>query len=108
MKLFLLTISLIVLGCVTVLPGTRTLPVVTENKESFTSACPLVKKIGEPFTNIDKYNLGVAQKRCPQLYLASPCLKIFAKTAAYTYRAICGSANSAGNEQFFDLKDRNK
>jgi hypothetical protein len=81
-------------------------PVVTRDKEVVTRSCPLVKKIGGPFTPVDKQNMEVARKRCGEIYPSSPCLKVFAKMAAYTYRAICGGYDAQGTQFVFDIKDR--
>jgi hypothetical protein len=126
MRLFLVSCSLGVLGvfgCVTsesglppcdpnkvyiqTVPATCA-PVVTKSTESVTRSCPRVRDIGGPFTNIDKQNKEVARKRCVEIYPASPCLKVFAKMAAYTYRAICGGYDAQGEQHVFDIKDRIK
>lgn len=88
-------------------PATCT-PAVTKSAESITKSCPKVRDIGGPFTDIDKKNKEVARKRCVEIYPTSPCLKVFAKMAAYTYRAICGSYDAQGEQHVFDIKDRIK
>lgn len=88
-------------------PATCT-PVVTKAPVSITKECPKVRDIGGPFTSIDKQHKEVARNRCAEIYPASPCLKVFAKMAAYTYRAICGSYDAQGEQHVFDIKDRIK
>lgn len=39
----------------------------------------------------DKQHLKAAQKRCPELYKQSPCLKTFIKRDVGIYWAICGA-----------------
>ena len=42
------------------------------------------------FTQIDLRHLRFAQKRCPIIKPASPCLKKFIKVENLVYRAVCG------------------
>lgn len=126
MRLFLTACSLVaagIFGCVTSDPGlppcdpdkvyiqtvpSTCAPVVTKDKEVVTRSCPKVRDIGGPFTTVDKQNKEVARKRCGEIYPSSPCLKVFAKMAAYTYRAICGGYDAQGTQFVFDIKDRIK
>lgn len=38
----------------------------------------------------DDTHVNLAEKRCPEIYVESPCLKVFRKRAERTYWAICG------------------
>ena len=72
------------------------------------SNCPKARLLGTPFTNTDNRNLEYARGRCVELYPSSPCLRVFAKMAPYTYRAICGGRDAQGTQHFFDIKDRSR
>jgi hypothetical protein len=70
--------------------------------------CPKTTRLGLPYDRIDEANYQLAVPRCAQLFPVSPCLKVFAKVADYTYRAICGAADGMGKQEFTDWKDRSK
>lgn len=70
--------------------------------------CPKTKRLGLPYTPVDEANYQVALKRCPEKFPVSPCLKVFAKIEAYTYRAICGAEDAIGKQEFLDWKDRSR
>ena len=46
----------------------------------------------EPINSQDEVNMGVAAKRCGELYKDAPCLKKFIKVEPLMYRAICGES----------------
>jgi hypothetical protein len=53
--------------------------------------CPTTELIGfDHFTEIDKINIDLTMKRCPQKFPKSPCLKKFYKRGFQTYWAVCG------------------
>lgn len=83
-------------------------PVCKPVKKAEEYKCPKTKRIGTPYTDIDEANFNVAKRRCPELFPSSPCLKVFAKTEAYTYTAICGAASSGGGEKVVNWKDRSR
>lgn len=70
--------------------------------------CPKTKRLGLPYTPVDEANFEIAKRRCPEKFPVSPCLKVFAKIHAYTYRAICGASDAMGKEEFMDWKDRSR
>jgi len=70
--------------------------------------CPKTRRLGLPYTTIDEANYRLAVPRCAQLFPISPCLRVFAKVAEHTYRAICSAPDGLGPQEFFDVKDRSK
>lgn len=44
----------------------------------------------DPWNKFDEWTLSTAKKRCPKLYVKSPCLKKLVKLTARDYHAICG------------------
>lgn len=75
---------------------------------SGSKACPEPRRLGLPYTPVDEANFEIAKRRCPEKFPVSPCLKVFAKVEAYTYRAICGAPDAMGKQEFTDWKDRSR
>jgi len=87
----------------------QTFPAVCKQRPvSSPIVCPETKKLGLPYTTLDEANYRIAIPRCGQLFPASPCLKVFAKVADYTYRAICSAPDGMGTQEFFDVNVRNQ
>lgn len=55
-------------------------------------SCPATKidNWTKTWTKQDEITLGMAKKRCAEIYPDAPCVKFFRKKDAYTYNVICG------------------
>lgn len=56
--------------------------------------CPSIPALYSKGTVFEQYDLETlrrAERRCVQLYPASPCVKLMMKPAFRTYRIVCGS-----------------
>jgi len=99
MKLVKVLLLLAIAGCQTVAPP-KPEPILEQKSEQKSEQkvvrCKGTKMIGwkseAEMTDMDKSSYNSAKKRCPQLFLKSPCLVSFEKRKVNTYRAICGEA----------------
>ena len=60
-----------------------------------TSACPITKFVNTTKHPCNKFDISIykyAKKRCVQLYLDSPCVKLFKKCDKRDYSVVCGEA----------------
>ena len=58
--------------------------------------CPNVTVVNKTSTwgARDDEAMETAKKRCPEVYIKAPCLKIFTKEEDGVYRAICGNSET--------------